>query len=204
MGVDPHNDENRTDSNGPDSKDETIMAELICVAFDDANTADRLLNELQIMQKEHLVELADACVVIRNAAGGLHLKQAMNLVAGGTIGGGAMGAFWGSLIGLLFLNPLAGLVVGAGVGAATGAISGALSDYGIDDEFIKRLGSTLKPGTSALFVLVRRATMDKVLARLEGYHGTILHTSLDDDQERRLRAALSQATGAGSATLTAA
>jgi len=120
MGLDPHSDENRATSNGPDQKDETIMAELVCVAFEDANTADRLLNELQIMQKEHLVELADACVVIRNAAGGLHLKQAMNLVAGGSIGGGAMGAFWGSLIGLLFLNPLAGMVVGAGVGAATG------------------------------------------------------------------------------------
>lgn len=168
------------------------MAELVCVAFDDVNTADKVLNELQVMQREHLVELADACVVIRDGAGNLQLKQSVNLVAGGTVGGGAMGAFWGSLIGLLFMNPLAGMLVGAGIGAATGAISGALSDYGIDDDFIKKLGTTINPGSSALFVLVRRANADKVLPRLGSYRGTVLHTSLSDDQERQLRAALAR------------
>jgi uncharacterized membrane protein len=169
------------------------MAELVCVAFDDRNTADKVLNELQAMQKEHLVELADACVVIRDHDGTVRLKQSVNLIAGGTVGGGAMGALWGSLIGLLFMNPLAGMLVGTGIGAATGAISGALSDYGIDDDFIKRLGASINPGGSALFVLVRRANVDKVLPRLGSYRGTVLHTSLSDDQERRLRAALAKA-----------
>jgi uncharacterized membrane protein len=172
------------------------MSELVCVAFDDANTADKVLNELQTMQKEYLVELADACVVLRDLDGNVRLKQAVDLVTSGTLGGGALGAFWGSLVGLLFLNPLAGMLAGAGIGAATGAISGSLTDYGIDDEFIKKLGSTIKPGSSALFVLLRRANADKVLIRLGSYRGTILHTSLSEEQERRLREVLEKPAGA--------
>jgi glucose/arabinose dehydrogenase/mono/diheme cytochrome c family protein len=39
----------------------------------------------------------------------------------------------------------------------------AAPDDGIDDEFIGSLGSTIQPGSSALFVLVRSAPLDKVL-----------------------------------------
>jgi hypothetical protein len=46
----------------------------------------------------------------------------------------------------------------AAVGAGSGARSGALSDYGIDDQFIRSVGATLEPGSSALFVLVRGVT----------------------------------------------
>jgi uncharacterized membrane protein len=68
---------------------------------------------------------------------------------------------WGTLVGLLFLNPLAGLVTGAAVGAGAGALSGALSDYGIDDDFIRSLGERIEPGACALFVLVRSVTTSK-------------------------------------------
>jgi uncharacterized membrane protein len=85
------------------------------------------------------------------------------------------GAFWGTLIGLLFLNPLMGAVVGAG----SGALSGKLADLGINDQFMKDLGATLTSGSSALFVLVRRSTPDKVLEGLKPFvgKGRILQTS---------------------------
>ena len=37
-------------------------------------------------------------------------------------------------------------------------------DDGVDDNFMRELGSALETGTSAIFVLVRQATPDKVLA----------------------------------------
>ena len=101
-----------------------------------------------------------------------------------------LGGLWGTLIGLLFLNPLAGLLTGAALGAGAGALSAALSDYGIDGEFIRSLGSTIEPGSSALFTLVRRATFDKVLDELRPFGGTILRTSLSREQEERLKKAL--------------
>ncbi len=133
------------------------MADLVCVAFDDPTAADRALAALTAMQKEHLIQLKDACVVIRPPEGEIQLKQAVPLTRLGATTGAASGALWGGLIGLLFLNPLAGMAIGAGVGAASGAVAGKLSDYGIDDGFIEELGGTIKPGSSALFLLVQRS-----------------------------------------------
>jgi uncharacterized membrane protein len=166
------------------------MSDLIVVGFKGEDTADQVLNKLRALQKEHLIDLEDACVVVRDPQGDVRLKQAVNLAGVGAASGGAWGALWGTLIGLLFLNPLAGLLTGAAFGAGAGALSGALSDYGIDDEFIRSLGSTIEPGSSALFVLVRRATFDKVLPELRPFGGTVLRTSLSHEQEERLKQAL--------------
>ena len=93
------------------------------------------------------------------------------------------------LIGLMFLNPLLGLAVGA----SAGAVSGALVDLGINDQFMKDLAATLTPNSSALFVLVRKSTPDKVLEEVKGTGGTVLKTSLSHEDETRLQAALSAA-----------
>ena len=166
------------------------MSELIVVGFKGEDTADQVLNKLRALQQEHLIDLEDACIVVRDRNGDVRLKQAVNLVGIGAASGGTWGALWGTLIGLLFLNPLAGLLTGAALGAGAGALSAALSDYGIDDEFIRSLGSTIEPGSSALFILVRRATFDKVLDELRPFGGTILRTSLSREQEERLKKAL--------------
>ncbi len=168
------------------------MSDLIAVGFQGEDTADQVLNKLQALQKEYLIDLEDSCVVVRDQAGQVHLKQAINLTGVGAAAGGIRGAMWGTLIGLLFLNPLAGLLTGAAVGAGAGALSGSLVDYGIDDEFIRSLGATIEPGSSALFVLVRRATPDKVLPELRPFGGTVLRTSLPNEQEARLRQALQE------------
>jgi len=168
----------------------TLVADLICVAFDDPRTADRALTELTVLQKEYLIELKDACVVVRTPDGEVHLHQSVPLVKTGALTGGTSGALWGTLIGLLFLNPLAGMAIGAAAGAASGALAGKLSDYGINDDFIKGLGSTIKPNSSALFLLVQKVTADKVLPRMAEFEGHVLKTSLPDDREQRLREAL--------------
>ena len=175
------------------------MADLIVVAFDRPDTADHVLHQLTAMGKEKLIELEDACVVVRPPEGEIQLKQMVPLTRVGALSGGSSGALWGALVGLLFLNPLAGLAIGASVGAATGGLAGRLSDYGINDDFIKRLGGTIKPDTSALFLLVRKVTADKVLERLrtEGIRGEVLQTSLSNEQDAALRKALSEASAAG-------
>ena len=166
------------------------MSDLVVVGFKGEDTADQVLNKLHALQKEHLIDLADACIVVRDLNGKVRLKQAVPLVGAGATSGGFSGALWGTLIGLLFLNPLAGLLTGAAIGAGAGALSGALVDYGIDDGFIRSLGATIEPGSSALFALVRSATPDRVLPELQPFGGTVLRTSLSTEQEERLRQAL--------------
>ncbi len=167
------------------------MAELIVIGFDNPNEADRVLTELTRMQKEYLVDLEDAVIAIRAPDGKVRLKQSVDLIGTGAAGGGLWGAMWGSLVGLLFLNPLLGLVAGGALGAGAGAISGSLSDYGIDDGFIRKLGETLQPNTSALFVLIRKAQPDKVLQEMSSFRGHVIRSSLAPEQEKRLQAALS-------------
>lgn len=91
------------------------------------------------------------------------------------------------------LNPLAGFALGGLSGAAMGALSGRMSDFGINDDFIRELGETIKPGTSALFLLVAKATPDKVIAETEEFRPRILKTSLSQEQEDNLRAELAAA-----------
>jgi uncharacterized membrane protein len=166
------------------------MTELVVVGFKGQDTADQVLNKLRELQKEYLVDLEDAVVVVRDGKGKVRIKQAVPLVRMGAASGAAWGGLIGLLAGLLFLNPLLGWLTGLAVGAGAGALSGALADYGINDDFIKNLGKTLEAGSSALFILVRRVNAEKVLPELKPFGGTILRTSLTNEQEQRLKAAL--------------
>lgn len=158
------------------------MSDLIAIAYDDPFKAEEVRLTLAKLQKEHLIELEDAAVVIKNTEGKVKLNQAINLTAAGATSGG----FWGLLIGTLFLAPL----LGAAVGAATGAIGGALSDIGVDDDFMRELGKTLQSDTSALFILVKQVTPDKVLDEVSKYGGKVLRTSLSKDDEAQLQKVL--------------
>ena len=176
------------------------MSELICIAFKGRDTAQQVLTDLHGMQKEYLVELAESCIVTRDPDGKLQLHQAVNLVTTGAVSGGTWGALWGTLVGILFLNPLAGLLIGAAAGAGAGALSGSLVDYGINDDFIKQMGEQICPDTSALFVLLRKVTFDRVLPDFSKYEGTVLKTSLSNEQEQQLRSALHQHAAAATAS----
>ena len=165
------------------------MATLVVIGYESEIKAEEVRLALLKLQREYLIDLGDAVVAVREDDGTVKLRQLVNLTATGALGGG----FWGTLIGVLFMNPLVGLAAGA----AAGALSGALSDVGIDDKFLKELAQTLKPGTAALCVLVRRSTPDKVLEEIKGFGGTVLKTSLSHDDEQKLQAALSSAKSAG-------
>jgi uncharacterized membrane protein len=135
------------------------------------------------LQKMQLLTLDDAATLVRHQDGKVKVTQANNLVGAGAFGG----AFWGMLIGLLFFAPWLGLAVGA----ITGALSAKFADIGIDDSFIKSVGETVTPGTSALFLMVRESTPDRVLEELRGNpHVRVLQTSLSREAEEKLREAL--------------
>ncbi|MCP9850409.1 DUF1269 domain-containing protein [Cyanobium sp. Morenito 9A2] len=163
------------------------MSNLVVVGFPKVEEAEEVRRELVSIQQEHLISLEDAVVVEHDAEGGVHLRQAINLTTAGAVSGG----FWGSLVGLLFLNPLVGAAVGAGVGAA----SGALTDLGINDNFLKEVGESLPRGSAALCLLVRESTPDRVVERLRRHapHARLLRTSLSHTDEDRLRGLLETA-----------
>jgi uncharacterized membrane protein len=158
------------------------MSELVVIAFPTEAKAEEVRQKLLAMQKEYLLEMSDAVIAVKDAKGRIKLNQMLNTTAVGAVSG----TFWGTLIGLIFLMPLAG----AAIGAASGALGGALTDVGINDKWMKETATAIQPGTAALFVLVRRVTADKVLERLKGEGGNVMKTSLDHTKEAALQAAL--------------
>jgi uncharacterized membrane protein len=118
-------------------------------------------------------------VAVKDVNGRIKLNQLMNTTAAGAVSG----AFWGTLIGLIFLNPL----LGTAIGAAFGAIGGSLADVGINDDFMREAAGALQPGSAGLFLLIRKMTTDKVLADLKGVGGPVMRTSFDETKEAALR-----------------
>src|SRR5690606_30657556 len=108
------------------------MSEFIVIGFDTVTEADETLSRLRRLQREYLIDLEDAVIATRSAEGAVDLKQSVNLVGMGAASSGVSGAMFGTLIGLLFLNPLAGMAIGGAIGAGTGALAGSLADYGIN------------------------------------------------------------------------
>jgi uncharacterized membrane protein len=160
------------------------MADLVEIAFPSEAEAERVRQKLLEMQKEYLIELADAVIAIKQPDGHVKLNQLFHPTAAGAVSG----TFWGALIGLIFMMPLAG----AAIGAASGALGGALSDVGINDNFMKEAADSLQSGQAALFLLIRKMTADKVMAALEGEGGTVVRTSFDETKEEALRQALAK------------
>lgn len=165
------------------------MSNLIVIAYDDMFKAEEVRTQFRKMQQSYLVALDDAVVATKDAEGKVKLHQMQNLTAIGAVSGG----FWGTLIGMLFLSPL----LGAAIGASAGAISGSLADAGINDDFMKKMASEFKNGSSMLFVLLRKETMDKMLEELAGTGGKVIQTSLTHEDEALLQQALDAEKAAG-------
>lgn len=155
------------------------MSDLVVLAFKTMDGAADFRDTLYELQKQELITLEDAAVVVRKENGKTKVKQARSLVGAGALGG----AFWGMLIGLLFFAPWLGMAVGT----ITGALSGKFSDIGIDDDFIEEVGDTIEPGHSALFLLVHDARLERLEQELEGTEAEVLHTNLTPEQEANLK-----------------
>ena len=159
------------------------MSDLVAIAYPDVETARQVTSNIGEAQKAHLIELEDLVIVEHRGDGKIKLHQP-SLAGVGAAGG----ALWGGLIGLIFFMPLFGMAIGA----ASGAAAGAMSDAGVDDKFLKELGTKLQPGSAAVIGLVRQANMEKILSEVK-ISGTVIQTSLTGDQETALKEALAGA-----------
>jgi len=157
------------------------MGNLVVFAFDNELGAQHTLEEVERLQAGNLIKVDDAATAVRRIGGKVKVKQVKSMAGAGALGG----AFWGMLFGLLFFAPFLGMAVGA----ATGALFGKAADFGINDDFIREVSDAVQPGTSALFLLVHGAQLDKVVDALKPFGGKIIHTSLSKDEEAQLKEA---------------
>ena len=161
------------------------MATLVAIGYPDQGTAEQALETVHQLQAELIIQADQVAAIRRDQEGKLHTETGHG--ASGTAGGAAMGGMWGFLFGILFFVPFAGLALGAGMGA----LFGHFGEQGIDKAFQQQVRDYLKPGTSALFMVIEQATPDKAIAALQQYGGTVIKTSLSDEDTKNLQEALS-------------
>ncbi len=158
------------------------MATLTALKFETPDGAQKVLDTVKQLQKEELIQLIDAAIVTWPQ--GKKKPQTKQLVSMGGIGA-LQGAFWGMLFGLIFFVPFFGLAIGA----LMGGLAGHFADYGISDDFIKKVRDQVTEGTSALFLMTTNAVTDKVVEALKAYKFEIIQTNMSTEQEEQLRAA---------------
>jgi uncharacterized membrane protein len=158
------------------------MAELIAIGYPDETTASLAEAEVQRLASELIIEPDAVATIVRDKEGKYHVSTNHHAVGGGA----TWGMFWGLLFGLLFFVPVFGMAVGAGLGA----LFGKIEKTGIDKEFQNQVRDMVKPGTSALFVVVEKVTPDKAVEAMSQYGGTVLKSSLSKEAEAELQEAL--------------
>jgi uncharacterized membrane protein len=158
------------------------MADLIAIAYPDETTAVEAADEARRLAKDLIIEADAIAVITRDEEGNYHTHTNHHLVGGGA----TWGMFWGLLFGLLFFIPVFGMAVGAGLGA----LFGHLEKSTIDKEFQQQVRDMVQPGTSALFLVIEKATPDKAVAAMSKFGGTVLKTSLSEEDTAKLQEAL--------------
>lgn len=157
------------------------MSEMIVLGFENEADAESFGAKLAQLQKDLIINLKDAAMVVRDPDGKPHVKHGGSLVGAGALGG----AFWGMLFGLLFLVPFLGMAIGAGMGA----LFGKLGKTGIDKQVLEQMKDAVPPGKAGWFLVIDKMTEDKFFAALEGTDATVVRTSLSEEQEQELKEA---------------
>ncbi len=158
------------------------MPDLIAIGYPDTTTAVKAMDEVGHLAQELVIQPDAVAAVVRNEDGKFRTITNQHEVGAGA----TWGMFWGMLFGLLFFVPILGMAMGA----AFGALGGKLAKSSISKEFQEQVRDQMQPGTSALFMIVEQMTTDKALAGLSQYGGTVLKTSLSDEDQAEIQEAL--------------
>jgi uncharacterized membrane protein len=160
----------------------TGVSDLIAIGYDNETTAIEAMNEAEHLAEELIIQPDAIAAIICNKDGKYKVVTNHHMVGAGA----TWGMFWGMLFGILFFVPVLGMAVGAGFGA----LFGKLEKSGIDKQFQNQVREMLKPGTSALFLVVEKVTPDKAVEAMSRFGGTVLKSSLSKETENELQEAL--------------
>jgi uncharacterized membrane protein len=158
------------------------MSTIIAIGYPDETTAYAAEQEAERLASDLIIEPDALAVITRDKAGKFHVTTNHHSVGGGA----SYGMFWGLLFGVLFFVPVLGMAIGAGLGALTGH----LTKDAVDKEFEDQVRDMLQPGTSALFMVLEKATPDKAAEAMSQFGGTLLKSSLSNAAEQNLQQAL--------------
>lgn len=157
--------------------------EVLVVSFPGEQKAGQVLQNLQQLNHEHLVHLKNAAVITRDPHGKVTIHETHDF---DTKQGAVAGAVAGGLLGLMKGNLLEGAVLGAGAGF----VASKVVDLGFKDDYLRELGDSLTPNSSAIVAVVQFDHADQAIAELNVHGGRILRQTLPPDVAQKLSGAV--------------
>jgi uncharacterized membrane protein len=144
------------------------------VTFQDTEGAGKLLDMLKDLEKQKLIELDDAVIVVKDADGEIKVKETKDLTKAK---GAAKGGTLGFVVGLMMGGPIGGVLLGA----AAGALLSRKVDLGIPKGKIDVLIEEMVDGSSALFVQGTSKREGVMRAAMLQTNGTLHELELTED-----------------------
>jgi uncharacterized membrane protein len=161
------------------------MPQLVAITFEDQASAGEVLRRVRQLEREGQIGLTDTAVLEKDAEGKIHAKNELDSgVETGAVVGGMLGVM------LTFFFPIAGLAAGV----AGGALVGRMVEQGVDKQLVNDVSAELKPGTSALFLMVKDGSSPQSIQAVQGFKGKVYQTSISTDAEESLRRVLGERT----------
>jgi uncharacterized membrane protein len=163
-----------------------VASKVIILVWDDMDRADRALKNLKKAQKDHVLELDDAVVVVKDQEGKVKVKESEHLT---TKRGVAFGGIAGLVVGTMLGGPIGGALLGGAAGALAAKI-----DLGIPNEKIEIISESMDNATSAIFAQIKSGNEDMIAAAVRESGAKVIELSLSEEMEADLEETLKGAT----------
>lgn len=163
-----------------------MESKIVIVSWDDMARADRALENLKQAQKDKVLVIEDAVVVVKDAEGSIKVKETEHLTT-------KKGIAYGGIAGLVVGTMLGGPIGGALLGGATGALAAKI-DLGIPNEQIEAVSESMEDASSAIFAQIRIKNQELLSAAIRQSGGKLIEFSLSEEMEADLEETLNAAT----------
>lgn len=166
------------------------MSDIGIITFEKEETASEVLDSLKKLEKEKILTLEDAAVVVKHDDGKIKVTQTLDGTATkGALSGGAIGVLIGTMVG----GPIGGMLLGA----AAGAFVGKKIDYGISNDKIEAVAEAMHNSSSAIFVKTELTDKNRAIIRrlMVDAEGTLFELEISDQAEVDLNNTLNEFTG---------
>ncbi len=145
-----------------------VPLQVVVAAFRSADGASQALRQLKVIDRT-VLGVREAAVLVRDDENKLEIKESHHVAKGAVIGGVV-----GGVLGLI-AGPVGWVAAG---GAAVGALANRLRDSGFPDARLREIGEGLKPGTSALVVVVEQRWVRELEEELQAEAADVVTEAL--------------------------
>jgi len=141
---------------------------ILILTFDDMESGDKALKTLKAWQKDKMIDVADAVVLVKDDEGKVKVHETEEFTTRrGAVAGGVAGLVIGTIVG----GPIGGLVLGG----IAGGIAGKKIDLGVSNDEIQAVSDSMENASSGICIEINSIQNKEMLAAAVRQSGGKVH-----------------------------